>query len=43
MKLAQLKSFWCDQTSEPIKISVSRMRVVMMILNWMKIINNLLI
>ena len=36
-----LKSLWCEQTCEPIKISMSRMRVAIIVFYWMNITHNL--
>ena len=42
MNIAPLKSLWCDQTCEQIKISMSRMRVAIIMLYRMNITHNLL-
>ena len=43
INITPLKSLWCDQIYEPIKISLSRMRVAIMMFYRMNIIHNLLI
>ena len=43
MNITLLKSLWCDQTCKPIKISMSRMRVAIMMFYRMNITHNLLI
>ena len=43
INITPLKSLWCDQIYEPIKISMSRMRVTIMMFYRMNIIHNLLI
>ena len=43
MNIIQLKSFWHDQTCEIIKMSVSRMRVALMMFYGMNITKKVLI
>ena len=43
MNITLLKSFWRDQTCQPIKITMSRMRVAIIMFYWMNVTNNLLI
>ena len=43
IKMIPLKSLWRDQTCEPMKISMSRMRVAIMMFYRMNITHNLLI
>ena len=43
INIAPLKSLWCDQICEQIKISMLRMRVAMMMFYRMNITHNLLI
>ena len=43
MNITPLKSLRCDQTCKPIKISMSRMRVAIMMFHRMNITHNLLI
>ena len=43
MNIIPLKSLWCDQTCEPIKISMLRMRVAIIMFYRMNITHNLLI
>ena len=43
IKMTPLKSLWRNQTCEPIKISMSRMRVAIMMFYRMNITHNLLI
>ena len=43
MNITPLESLLCDQTSEPIKIFMSRMRVALMMFYWMNATHNLLI
>ena len=41
INITLLKSLWCDQTCEPIKISMSSMRVAIIMFNWINITHNL--
>ena len=43
INMTPLKSLWRDQTCEPMKISMSRMRVAIMMFYRMNITHNLLI
>ena len=43
LNITPQKLLWCDQTFEPIKISMSRMRVTVMMFYRMNITHNLLI